>query len=252
MKAALLSLGLLLGGTAAAERPATLPLAIRGHVQMLRIYGKAGGPAAVVASGDGGWTHLGPYVAELLSGKGWHVVGFDSKAYLSAFTSGRSTLRVTDVPGDFLALVDRAAADAPARPVLIGVSEGAGLSVLAASNPMVKARIAGVVGLGLPDKCELGWRWRDSIIYLTKGVPNEPTFSTADVIGKVAPLPVVAIHSTRDEFVGADEVRRVMARAGPPNRLWFVEAENHRFGGNTDEFDRKLLEALSWMRQQRP
>jgi fermentation-respiration switch protein FrsA (DUF1100 family) len=174
-------------------------------------------------------------------------VGFDSKAYLSGFTGGRGGLAVTDVPADFLALVEVAAKGATRPPLLVGVSEGAGLAVLAAGDKAVKDKVAGIVALGLPDQCELAWRWRDSLIYLTKGVPREPTFSTADVIGRVAPLPVVAIHSTRDEFVPVEVVTRVMSRAGAPSQLWLVPAENHRFGGNTEEFGKKLLEATAWI-----
>ena len=42
----------------------------------------------------------------------------------------------------------------------MGVSEGAGLSVLAATDPLTKTETLGVVGLGLPDLNELGWRWK--------------------------------------------------------------------------------------------
>ena len=238
----------LVRATAAGGAPATATLSIRGQEQTLRIYGVRGGPVAIVASGDGGWVHLGPYVAEYLSSKGWYVVGFDTKAYLSGFTTRRSTLDPTNVPADFMVLVDYAKG-APGPPVLIGVSEGAGLAVLAAADPALKNTIAGVVGLGLPETCELGWRWKDSLIYLTKGVPREPTFNTSEIIGKVAPLPVVAIHSTRDEFVTVNEVKRVMSKARPPSQLWFVEAQDHRFSGNTGEFEKKLLEALEWIKE---
>jgi type IV secretory pathway VirJ component len=64
---------------------------IRGQEQDLRLYGTRGGPVAVIASGDGGWIHLEPYVAEFLASKGYFVVGFDSKAYLSSFTKGGTT-----------------------------------------------------------------------------------------------------------------------------------------------------------------
>jgi len=202
---------------------------------------------AVVASGDGGWVHLAPEVAELLSARGWFVVGLDSKAYLSSFTKGDVTLGPADVPRDFAALLDHAAPGAGSVTLLVGVSEGAGLAVLAAGDDAVKARASGIVALGLPDKNELGWRLRDSIIYVTKGLPREPLFSAADVIGKVAPLPVAAIHSTHDEFVPVDEVKRVMGRAGEPKRLWLVEAENHRFAGGEAELRRALLEAVDWI-----
>ncbi len=237
---------------ATAASPRTESFTLRGQRQTLHVYGAPGGPVAVLASGDGGWTHLAPDVADLLAGKGWLVVGLDSKAYLSSFTSGAATLRAEDVPRDFAALLDYAAPGAAARAtLLVGVSEGAGLAVLAAGDDAVKARISGVIVLGLPDKNELGWRFRDSMIYVTKGVPKEPLFSAADVMAKVAPVPVAALHSTRDEFAPVDEIKRVMDRAREPKRLWLIDAENHRFGGAEAELGRKLAEAIDWIGAQR-
>jgi len=247
MRAAVLLMSLVLPLAAGAPPSTTEPWTVRGERQTLHVYGARGGPVAVVASGDGGWVHLAPEVAELLSARGWFVVGLDSKAYLSSFTKGDVTLGPADVPRDFAALLDHAAPGAGSVTLLVGVSEGAGLAVLAAGDDAVKARAAGIVALGLPDKNELGWRLRDSIIYVTKGLPREPLFSAADVIGKVAPLPVAAIHSTHDEFVPVDEVKRVMGRAGEPKRLWLVEAENHRFAGGEAELRRALLEAVDWI-----
>src|SRR5881409_41841 len=77
--------------------PTTEAFIIRGQQQSLHLYGARGGPAAIVASGDGGWIHLGPYVAEFLSSNGYFVVGFDSKADLSSFTRKGTTLSTTDV-----------------------------------------------------------------------------------------------------------------------------------------------------------
>jgi fermentation-respiration switch protein FrsA (DUF1100 family) len=233
----------------AAAQP-TETLSIRGHQQSLRIYGARGGQPVIVSSGDGGWIHLGPHVAELLAGKGYFVVGFDVKAYLESFTSGRATVRPEDEPGDYKVLADFAAQGSRRRPILVGVSEGAGLSVLAATDPATRSSIAGVVGLGLPDINELGWRWKDALIYVTHGIPNEPTFSTATLVSRVAPAPLAAIHSTRDEFVPLTEIQRVLSAAREPKKLWIVNAGDHRFSDNLAEFDRRLLEALGWVVQQ--
>lgn len=220
---------------------------IRGHVESVSVYGTRGHPAAVVSSGDGGWLHLGPQVAEMLAARGYFVVGVDARAYLSGFTSSHDTLRASDEPADYKVLVDFAARGCVCKPLLVGVSEGAGLSVLAAGDPQVKAAISGVIALGLPDLNELGWRWRDAMIYLTHGVPNEPTFSTASVIGNVAPVPLVAIHSSKDEFVSVDEIRRVMVSAREPKQLWIVDAKDHRFSDNQAGLQQKLFEALAWV-----
>ena len=227
-------------------------LAIRGHDQSLHLYGRRGAPAIVLSSGDGGWLHLAPYLAQSLAGAGYYVIGFDAKAYLSSFTSGVTTLREADVVGDFRVLIERASSGSSARPILVGISEGAGLSVLAAADPLVGRSIGGVIAVGLPDLNELGWRWKDSVIYLTKGVPNEPTFSAAAIIGKVSPLPLAAIYSAHDEYVPFAEVERLMAMAHEPKQLWVIDAADHRFSNNLAECDRRLFAALAWVHGHTP
>ncbi len=131
----------------------------------------------------------------------------------------------------------------------MGVSEGAGLSVLAATDPRTKAAITGVIGLGLPELSELGWHWKDAIIYVTKRTPHESTFSASAIVDQVAPLPLAAIHSTQDEFVPVAEVQRVLRNAKEPKQPWIVRASDHRFSDNLAEFDRRLLEAIAWVKQ---
>src|SRR5262245_45149719 len=117
-------------------------LLIRGHSQTLRIYGTRGrGDPVIVSSGDGGWVHLAPHVAEVLTSKGFFVVGFDSKDYLESMTSGKSGVRVEDEPADYRVLAEFAARGSAKKPILIGVSEGAGLSVLAATDPETRRTI---------------------------------------------------------------------------------------------------------------
>jgi len=227
-------------------------LVIRGHEQSLYIYGSPQNNPVIVSSGDGGWIHLAPHVAEFLSARGFFVIGFDVKAYLSAFTSRDSTLRTKDEPGDYRVLAQFAAKTTGKKPILIGVSEGAGLSLLAATDPDTKAAVTGVIGLGLPNLNELAWRWTDMLIYLTHRAPNEPGFSAADIVDRVAPIPVAAIHSAHDEFVPVAEVVSVIERARDPKRLWIVNASNHRFSDNVGEFDRQLLEAIAWVNDHSP
>lgn len=227
-------------------------ISIRGRQQTLYVYGQPLGDPVIVSSGDGGWIHLAPHVAELLARCGFFVVGFDVKAYLSSFTSRRATLRPEDEPADYRAVAQFASRATGKKPVLIGVSEGAGLSVLAASDPRTKAAIAGVVGLGLPDVNELGWRWPDALIYLTHQTPNEPTFSSAAIVSRLAPLPLAAIHATQDEFVPLSEVQAILRNARQPKQLWVVNASNHRFSDNLAEFDRRVLEAVDWVRSHAP
>mgnify|MGYP003349086225 CR=1 FL=1 len=94
-----------LGSFEAAATPATAQttdtIQVRGHKLTVRLYGKRGAPPVVVSSGDGGWVHLGPHVAETLAAHGCFVVGVDAKAYLESFTSGSRTLTAQEEPGDY-------------------------------------------------------------------------------------------------------------------------------------------------------
>lgn len=240
---------LVAGVVAVAAEQSEATISIRGKSQTLRVLGTRGGQPVVVSSGDGGWIHLAPHVADVLARHGFFVVGFDSKAYLSSFTIRDSTLTEADVPGDYRVLVEYAAQGGKGAPILIGVSEGAGLSVLAATGPGVKERVRGVVGVGLPEKNELGWRWRDMAIYLTHGVPNEPLFNASDVVGRVAPTPLAAIHSTSDEFVPLPTLQAIMEKAREPKRVWTIKASNHGFSDNLGQFDAALIDAIGWINQ---
>ena len=250
--AALVALLILVALPTVSSAQVTHRLSIRGHDQVLHLYGPLNGPPVIVSSGDGGWIHLGPHVAELLAGHGFFVVGFDVRAYLASFTDEAQALPLSEEPADYKVLAAFASSRTGRKPVLIGVSEGAGLSVLAATDTETKAAIAGVIALGLPDRNELGWRWKDTLIYLTHRVPNEPTFSAAATVGAIAPLPLALVQSTHDEFVPLSETRRIFDRASSPKQLWIVDASNHRFSSNLPEFDNRLMEALEWIRHNQP
>jgi hypothetical protein len=222
-------------------------ISIRGKNQTLNIYGSPGSIPIVLSSGDLGWAGLVVHVAEFLSSQGYYIVGLNTKSYLASFTSKNSALDPTDVPVDYGALLGLIRQSTAAKPIFVGISEGAGLSVLAATDPEVKTSIQGILALGLPDQNELGWKWQDFTIWITKKTPNEPSFMVEDIIAKVSPLPLAEIHSTHDEFMPLDKAKAMFAKAGDPKKMWVIEASNHRFSENRPELDRRLLEALEWI-----
>jgi dienelactone hydrolase len=226
-------------------------ITLRGNDQQLYLYGSRGGVPVILSSGDLGWAGLVTHVAEFLSNQGYFIVGFNSRAYLSSFTTKTSALKPQDVPRDYKVLIDFGARDGTSKPILAGVSEGAGLSVLAATDAQVRASVRGVLGLGLPDQNELGWKWQDFIIWITKKTPNEPSFMVEDIIARMSPAPLAEIHSTHDEFLPLEQAKAIFARAGEPKKMWVIEAANHRFSNNRVELNRVLLEALEWIKNAR-
>jgi len=228
--------------TLATALPAENVVYIRGKEQQLQLYGTRGNAAVILSSGDLGWAGLVVHVAEFLSSAGFFVIGFNSRAYLAGFTGKGAALTPEDIPKDYRVLIEYALRDSKTRPIVAGISEGAGLSVLAATQAELKGSIQGVLALGLPNQNELGWRWQDSSIWITKKAPNEPSFMVADIIANVSPLPLAEIHSTRDEFLPIDQAKT----------MWTIDAANHRFSDKRGELDRCILEALGWIKLHQP
>lgn len=220
---------------------------LRGKSQQLNLYGPASGIPVILSSGDLGWAGLVVHVAELLSSKGYYVIGFNSRSYLASFTSRDSKLKPENVPGDYKTLIALTRQNSSAKPMLAGISEGAGLSVLAAADPEVKQGVQGVLALGLPDQNELGWKWRDFTIWITKKAPHEPSFMVEDIIDRLSPLPLAEIHSTHDEFLPLEKAREIFSKAGEPKRMWVIESADHSFRGNRTELDLRIIEATQWI-----
>jgi alpha-beta hydrolase superfamily lysophospholipase len=233
----------------AEERSVTLG----GKAQTVYLYRPARPIGAVIlSSGDLGWTGLVVDVAEHLASQGIAVLGLNSRTYLASFTSGSSGVKPADVPGHFQTLTQEAARSLGVQtpPLLIGISEGAGLSVIAVSDATRKSSWSGVIAIGLPAATEMGWRmWRDWTTWVTKRPPSEPMAQSADYMGRVT-VPYVGIQSTHDEYIPQEMVKRLFAAVPEPKRLILIDASNHRFSDKTDELRQRLNEALRWLSQQ--
>jgi pimeloyl-ACP methyl ester carboxylesterase len=223
---------------------------IRGKTQDIHIYGTSGNPPIIVSSGDGGWFGFSVSVANFLAEQGYFVIGFNSKRYLESFTTKESTLKIADVSRDYQTLLDYSMQSNSTPPILVGISEGAGLSLLAATLPENKSKIKGLLLLGLPNENELAWKWSDFKIWFTHKTPNEPIFRADEVISKVSPVPFAEIHSTHDEFISLEDEKKIFALAQPPKKMWAIEAKNHRFSDNRETLEHNLLEALQWIQHQ--
>jgi hypothetical protein len=226
-----------------ASTDAIRTVSLGGHEEKLRISGPETGQPVILASGDGGWIHLAPHLAAALAAHGYFVIGLDSRGYLS--NGSRQGLTPADVARDYGTLLSTFARQR--RAVLAGVSEGAGLSVVAGADRHNQERVAGVMTFGLGDPNELAWHWKDSLIYITKGVPSEPTFNASDFIPRVSPLPLAFIRPTHDEFVPPAQSDHLIAVAAAPVRSWTIEAGDHRFSDNLAELDRATAQAVDWI-----
>jgi fermentation-respiration switch protein FrsA (DUF1100 family) len=220
-------------------------VSLNGHDQKLHLYGRFSGLPIILTSGDGGWLHLAPHLADTLAARGYFVVGLDARAYLNSGSPSGDALSPADISRNFASLLAMFASERPA--ILAGVSEGGGLSLVAAADPLNRPRIRGVVTYGVGEQNELAWHWKDSLIYITKKAPAEPHFSATSFIPRIAPVPLAFIRSSRDEFVPSSESDRLIATAGQPSKAWTIASNDHRFSDNLAEVDRVTQQALDWM-----
>lgn len=51
--------------------------------------------------------------------------------------------------------------------------------------------------------------------------------SAADAVARIAPVPLLLIHGTRDEVIPYSHAEELLARAGQPKSLWRVEGGDH-------------------------
>ena len=228
----------------------------RGRTLTLTIYRPASSAPArgtiLMGSGDVGWVGLAVTMSEELAAQGYLVAGINVRQYLSAFTSGKSHLQPSDVPGDYLVFRDTLKQRAAfVRPVVLsGMSEGAALAVLAASDAKTHDWVDGVITMGIPPTAELAWRWTDMGAWITKRDAGEPSFAPRDVIATVSPVPLYMIQSSKDEYVPKAEYERLAATARDPKKLVLIDASNHRFTDRRTELRASYLAGLGWIGQQ--
>jgi alpha-beta hydrolase superfamily lysophospholipase len=240
-----------LTASACAQSPSPGKNTVLVRGQKLDVYLYPAGPPhlnrkILFVPGDGGWRGYAVRLAEQMQSWGYDVYGLDTRTYLESFTSGKTHLKETDVANDFLKIARWMKGGSLERITLVGWSEGADLCLLAAADDESKGTYTGLATFGLSKEGILGWRWSDFTSYITKTDPDEPKFSTTPYVPKVAPLPLLILQSSHDEYVPVDEAKRLFASAREPKRFVLIEARNHRFDGNHDDFFRSLRDGLEW------
>lgn len=237
--------------TADAASTEKLDVTVRGRSITLTVYKPASAPRGtiVMSSGDVGWVGLAVSMAEELSAQGYIVIGVNARQYLSAFTSGKDHVQPNDVPADYRFFADRLKEkQLLVKPVVMsGVSEGAALAVLAASDPRNRVWIDGVITMGLPATAELAWHWSDLLASALKRDANEPSFTVASYLPAVSPLPLYMIQSKQDEYVPSADYERFRAIAKEPKQLVLIDSTNHRFTDRRPELSRAYAAGLAWI-----
>ena len=224
---------------------------LRGRLMALTIYRPAGVPkgTVIMASGDVGWVGLAASRAQELASDGYLAVGVNVREYLSTFTSKAAHLQPLDIQRDFgeLARFLRTKGLLAPPVVLSGVSEGAGIVVVAAASVENHEWVSGVITMGLPQVSEIAWRWSDFTSWITKKDADEPSVRATDYLAAIAPIPLVMIQSTKDEYVPEADYRAMDKAAREPKRQVLIAASNHRFTDRIADLRQSYGDGLNWI-----
>jgi fermentation-respiration switch protein FrsA (DUF1100 family) len=193
-------------------------------------------PLLVYATGDGGWHRKDLAAYHRLVAFDFPTVGFDARDYVTHL-GARETTTPARLAADYERIIAAAKetlelpADYPV--VLVGVSRGAGLSVVAAGECALRPSIAGVLAVALTKEEEY--------------VASPDMVQVYDYLPRLAATPIAVVQSTRDHYLPAAAARALFG-ADTPYR-WFqpIEARNHSFGGARAQLYEAMERSLNWL-----
>lgn len=248
-----LALGtLLLVSTASAH--ASVPdrmLLLNGHPLRLHFANPHPGhmrPLLVYATGDGGWHRKDLAAYKELVKFGYPTVGFDARDYVTHLGESETTTPVR-LAADYERIITEAksALGLPANcaVILVGVSRGAGLSVVAAGQRALQHEIEGVLAVALTKEEEyVKWYRR----LRRRGLPREREMvEVYDYLPRLGRMPVAVVQSTRDNYLPAVEARKLFGPDTPYRWLQPIEAGNHSFGEARPQLYAAMNRGLQWV-----
>lgn len=196
----------------------------------------------VYATGDGGWRGKDRAVFTRLASWGYQVVGFSAPEYLEHLPGADGTATPAHVGADYASVVARAreafALDGAVRVVLVGVSRGADLAVVAAGQPRLRDQLEGVVVMGLTREEEYVHRRR-----------SRTALELYPYLSRIAGVPVALIQSTRDSYLPAREARALFGADTPLRAFHAIDARNHSFGGAREHLYDALRDSMAWIEE---
>ncbi len=209
----------------------------------------------IYATGDGGWRGLDERLFDWIRSWGYPSAGFSSKGYLRNL--GHVSVTSTTTPGhlvrDFETIIgfveDRLELARNTPLILVGLSRGAGLVVVAAGQGELKPHLAGVLAIALTKEEEHVVRRRfprrHSSTSTSRGKLVE--IKTYDYLPRLAGFPLMVIQSTHDGYLPAAAARTLFGPDTDLKKLLPVEARNHRFSGGGAALYRDTRDALEWI-----
>lgn len=192
-------------------------------------------------TGDGGWRGKDRDVYTQLQQWGYPVAGVSAPDYLKSLPGEAGTTTPSRLANDFAQIIETARHALDLRDgvpvVLVGVSRGADLAVVAAGQSGLHASLGGVVAIGLTREEEYVHRRRRATEAL----------ELYQYLPQLGDIPLSIIQSTGDNYVPAREARELFGADTPVRRLDAVEARNHSFSNARPALYETLHASLAWL-----
>jgi pimeloyl-ACP methyl ester carboxylesterase len=238
-----------LGGCATHPPPAVPDRFVSLNTHSLRLhFANAATPSArpllVYATGDGGMHRKDLETYRHLVALGDPIVGFDAHDYVKHLGGNTETTTPERLADDFrriIALAKQSLGISDRRAiVLVGVSRGAGLAVVAAGG--LRQIINGVVAVALTQEEEYV-RW-----YRHVPLTHEPVMvNVYEYLAQLDTVPIAVVQSTHDRYLPAAKAREQFGPDTAYRWLQTIAAANHNFGGARTQMYEAIQSALDWI-----
>jgi hypothetical protein len=243
------------GRLPASSKPFDRALTLNSHsltVHFANAEAEATRPLIVYTTGDGGWVRKDLAFYHTLVSWGYPVAGFSAPDYVKYLPRESETTTPGRLGRDYNAIIAfaRASMNVPAsRPVvLVGVSRGAGLSVVAAGLPRVRDELAGVVAVALTKEEEhVRWFGLPRLPTRNRAIGRLVTLEVYEYLPRLGTLPLAVVQSSHDSYLPAPAAQRLFGADTATRRFIAVRARNHSFSGARDEMYDAVDASLRWI-----
>lgn len=237
----------------AGARPFDRSLTLNAHRVTIHFANEGGAlarPLLVYTTGDGGWARKDLALYKQIVSWGFPTAGFSAPEYLKHLR-GQATTTPERVGEDYARIIDFAVAQIDVEPgtpvILIGVSRGAGLEVVAAGQPLVRERLGGVIAVALTRE-EEHVRWFDlRRLPLVRHPAVPEMLAVYEYLPLLGTVPVAVVQSTRDAFLPAAAAARLFGPDTATRRFRAIDARNHSFAGARGQMYDAARASLRWI-----
>lgn len=226
---------------------------LNGHALTLHFanpHARADLPLLVFATGDGGWHRKDLDAWRHLASWGYPIVGFDARDYVTHLGQSSETTTPARLAADYARIIDAARESLNLNPgraiVLVGVSRGAGLSVVAAGQRLLRPEIGGVLAVALTREEEYV-KWYRRLRRRDRAATQAEMVQVYEYLPRLGELPLAVVQSTHDNYLPAAEARTLFGPDTAHRHFQAIDARNHSFSGAREDLYRAMAGSLDWI-----